>query len=92
MCHIVDNTTLYLAILRSILNKEEPGHGKRGYYLAASGSVAWDELYAAMATALAKRGAIKNDAIEDADDAALEKMASGLDCPKSFVEVQLGGK
>ncbi|KKY15414.1 putative nad dependent epimerase dehydratase family protein [Diplodia seriata] len=92
VCHVVDNTNLFLAILKSILAGENPGHGKRGYYLAASGSVAWDDLYAAMAAALAKRGVIKDDTVVAADDSALEKMALGLECPKSFVEVQLAGK
>ncbi|KAL1638780.1 hypothetical protein SLS58_008594 [Diplodia intermedia] len=91
VCHVVDNTNLFLAILKSILGGEKPGHGKRGYYLAASGSVAWDDLYAAMAATLAKRGVIKDDTVVAADDSALEKMASGLECPKPFVEVQLGG-
>ncbi|OJD38683.1 nad dependent epimerase dehydratase family protein [Diplodia corticola] len=91
VCHVLDNTDLFLAILRAILDGESPGHGKRGYYLAASGSVAWDDLYAAMAAALARRGVVGSDAVGAADDAALERMAAGLGCPKEFVEVQLAG-
>lgn len=91
VCHVLDNVSLYLALLRAILNDENPDHGKHGFYLASSGSVAWDDLYAAMAKALAKRGVIKSDTVSFADDSALEKMAAALDCSKPFVEVQVGG-
>ncbi|KAK8052314.1 hypothetical protein PG993_003699 [Apiospora rasikravindrae] len=100
VCHVLDNTNLYLAILRRILagggegEGEGLGSGRNGYYLAASGSVAWDDLYAAMAAALAQRGDdIVDDAeVETADSAALEKMGKALGCPADLVAVHLGGK
>ncbi|KAF4928167.1 hypothetical protein CGCVW01_v002098 [Colletotrichum viniferum] len=58
VCHISDNTSLYIALARAILNGSNPDHGKLGYYLASSGSASWDDIYAAVAKALAKRGVI----------------------------------
>ncbi|CAN9343833.1 unnamed protein product [Alternaria alternata] len=92
VCHIDDNTKLYVKLLKSILSGENPGYGKDGYYLASSGSMAWYDIYAAMAKALAKRGVISSPDVERADDAALDKMAQALGCPKDMVAVQLGGK
>jgi hypothetical protein len=79
-------------LLKSILRDEDLDHGKNGYYLAASGSVAWSDIYSAMAKALAKRGVIETADVNRADDAALEKMAQALECPKELVAVQIGGK
>ncbi|KEF55092.1 uncharacterized protein A1O9_08745 [Exophiala aquamarina CBS 119918] len=91
VCHVLDNTALYLELLRSILANENPGEGQQGYYLAASGSVAWVDLYAAMATSLAKRGIIDNDSVAPASDKALGDMATALGCTKELVALQLGG-
>ncbi|KAK8867400.1 NAD dependent epimerase dehydratase family protein [Apiospora arundinis] len=94
VCHVLDNTNLYLDITRRILKGDDSlGSGRNGYYLAASGSVAWDDLYAAMAAALAKRDdSIIDDArIEKADGAALEKMGKALGCPAELVSLHLGG-
>lgn len=72
--------------------EENVESGPNGYYLAASGSVAWDDIYDAFAVSLAKRGIIEDSLVTLADDAVLEKMAKGLGSPKEFVPVQLGGK
>ncbi|CAM1506205.1 Fc.00g058460.m01.CDS01 [Cosmosporella sp. VM-42] len=92
VCHVNDNASLYVEILRSILRDGNLGYGKNGYYLAASGSVVWDDLYEAMAKSLAKRGVVDDTSVESADDAILEKMGAALGSPKEFVRVQLGGK
>lgn len=92
MCHVRDNTGLYLALLKAVLNNENPGHGKKGYYLASPGSVVWDDLYAAFAAALVKRGVIEHEEVVPADDGALEKMAVGLETTKEMVEVFMAGK
>ncbi|KAI4915659.1 hypothetical protein J4E90_004104 [Alternaria incomplexa] len=92
VCHIDDNSKLYVKLLKSILRDENPGYGENGYYLASSGSVAWYEIYTAMAKALAKRGIIGSPEVKKADEAALDKMAQALSCPKELVAVQLGGK
>ncbi|KAI1366251.1 hypothetical protein F5Y08DRAFT_301664 [Xylaria arbuscula] len=92
VCHILDNTNMYLDLMRKILAGEIPGYGKNGYYLASSGSVAWDDLYAAMAAALAKRRVISDDTVDMADDKALEGMAQGLGCTKDLVALMVGGK
>ncbi|KAJ3955876.1 hypothetical protein N0V92_007590 [Colletotrichum tropicale] len=89
---IVYNATLYLQILRSILNGDSPGSGKNGYYLASAGSVVWDDLYAAMAKALLKRGIISIDEVVQADQKAVDIMAGGMGVDASLVEMGLAGK
>lgn len=91
MCHLIDNTNLYLELLRAILVGKNPDSGKHCYYLAASGSVAWADLYAAIAAGLAKRGVIDDETVIPATDQALKEMATGLGCPKEYVALQLGG-
>ena len=91
VCHVLDNTSLYLEIMRSILAGERPGSGQRGYYLAASGDVAWVDLYAAMAARLASQGVIESASVGAASDEVLGKMAAALKCPKEMVALQLGG-
>ena len=81
-----------MELLKSILRNENPEYGENGYYLASSGSVAWYDMYAAMAKALANRGIIDSLEVKKADEAALDKMAQALSCPKELVAVQLGGK
>lgn len=92
VCHVLDNTGLYLALLREILSGKNPDSGKNGYYLASSGSVVWEELYAGIAAALAKRGLVADAKVEQATDETLEKMGAALGCPKELVPLQLGGQ
>ncbi|KAG9188593.1 hypothetical protein G6011_07298 [Alternaria panax] len=92
VCHIDDNTKLYVELLKSILRNENPEYGRSGYYLASSGSVAWYDIYAAMAKALANHRVVSSAVVKTADDAAQDKMAQSLGCPKDMVAVQLGGK
>ncbi|KAI0872635.1 hypothetical protein GGS24DRAFT_466870 [Hypoxylon argillaceum] len=91
VCHVRDNTNLYLELMRKILSGENPGYGKNGYYLASSGSVAWDDLYAAMAAALGKRSVIADETVVMADDPTLKAMGEALGCPAPFVALMLGG-
>lgn len=80
-------------LLRKILAGEKIDHGKRGYYLASSGSITWDDIYQAMAAALSKRGAVIDDSITRADDDALRKMGIALDgSAKELVPLLLGGR
>ncbi|KAI8711917.1 hypothetical protein NCS52_01456600 [Fusarium sp. LHS14.1] len=90
--HVVDNTKLYIEILRGILENNDIDHGKEGYYLASSGSVAWDDIYSQFAKVLAKRGLVDDETVRGADDEALDGMATALNCSRDFVAVQLGGK
>ncbi|KAI8623993.1 NAD(P)-binding protein [Xylariaceae sp. FL1651] len=92
VCNVMDNTTMYLELMRNILAGKNPSYGKNGFYLAASGSVAWDDLYTAMAKGLAKRNVINEETLIRADDQALEGMAKGLEIPTSLVSVMVGGK
>lgn len=93
VCHITDNTNLYLSLLRGMLSGSgpPPPHGRNGYYLAASGAVTWLDLYAAVARALTKRGVVDDDTIEPATPEVLKKMAAALGCPEEMVALQLGG-
>lgn len=89
--HVFDTARLYLEILRNILSGQDIGYGKNGYYLAASESVSWNDIYCAMAKGLAKRKVIDTDTVSLVDDAALEKMGYALGCPKEMVPLFLGG-
>ncbi|KAI0422873.1 hypothetical protein F5X98DRAFT_325350 [Xylaria grammica] len=91
VCHVRDNTNMYLELMRKILAGENPSYGQNGYYLAASGSVAWDDLYAAMGAALAKRDVVADSAITTANGQDLEAMAKGLGCPAGLVPLMIGG-
>ncbi|THX73550.1 NAD(P)-binding protein [Aureobasidium pullulans] len=91
VCHILDNTALYIQLLRNIVSGRQQGYGKNGYYLASPGSVAWEDIYSGIAKAMYKRGAIHDDTVHQADGAALEEMAQGLGCDKAMVAFQLGG-
>ncbi|KAI0879824.1 NAD(P)-binding protein [Annulohypoxylon maeteangense] len=91
VCHVVDNTGVYIELLRKILVNGNPSHGKNGYYLASSGSIAWDDLYDAVGVALAKRDIVSDEKVETANDQILEKMGAALGRPKEFVPLQLGG-
>lgn len=91
VCHVIDNTSLYTQILRKILSGEEVGHGKDGYFLASPGSVAWDDIYGAMAVALAKCNAVEDDSVVPASKQILEQMGEALGCPQEFVTVIIGG-
>jgi hypothetical protein len=89
---VLDNTSLFRDILQKILSGNDIGHGQNGYYLASSGTVAWRDLYTAMARALTKRGVVDGEAIKPADDTILAKMGEALGCPKGMVRLQLGGR
>ncbi|KAK3313997.1 hypothetical protein B0H66DRAFT_567548 [Apodospora peruviana] len=92
VCHVIDNTNLYINLLRNILSGSGPGYGKNGYYLASSGSVVWNDLYSAMAVGLAKRNVIQDSTVSTrADAVTIEKMAVALGVPPEFVPVQVGG-
>ncbi|PWY64046.1 hypothetical protein BO70DRAFT_433673 [Aspergillus heteromorphus CBS 117.55] len=92
VCHIIDTTTLYLQILRKILSGDDIGYGKHGYFLAASGSIHWKDLYSAMAQSLAKRGVIEDEAVTQADEADMKKMGEALKVSPEVVPVLLGGE
>ncbi len=57
--------------------------------LASPGSVAWEDVYASMAKALAKND---DEKVEEANHVVLLKMGEALGCLKELVGVMLGGK
>lgn len=77
--------------MRCILNGEYIGHGKNGYFLASPGSVSWDAIYAAIASALAERNIVGDDSVVPANPQILEQIGEALGCPPEFVPVQIGG-
>lgn len=79
-------------MLRMILADEDIGYGKNGYYLAASGSVGWNEIYGAFAKALVKRNVVDDETVREAGDAELEKMGKALNVPSSLVSFLIGGR
>lgn len=81
-----------MKLLESILSGANPSWGKAGYYLASSGSVAWNDIYAAIARALAEQKVVLSSEVKQADDAVLNDIAQALRCPKALVPVQIGGK
>jgi hypothetical protein len=89
VCHVLDNTSLYLDLIRSMLQKKSIGYGKSGYYIACAGSVAWDDIYDAYSLELKKRGVVDDETVKDADDMTREKMTEILDGIPA--KVQLGG-
>ena len=75
-----------------MLDGEEIRHGKQGYYLASPGQVAWQDIYAALAQALHRKGAIDSAELTPADDEILEKMGPALGVEgKSSVVGKIGG-
>lgn len=68
------------------------GHGKDGFYLASSGSIAWSDIYASVARALAERNVVDSSEVKKADAAALGNIGQALGCPIALVPVQIGGK
>ncbi|KAF2137089.1 uncharacterized protein K452DRAFT_291870 [Aplosporella prunicola CBS 121167] len=92
VCHVRDNTTLYLSILRAILSDQNPDHGKNGFYLASPGNVAWEDMYAAFAQALAAKGVIDSAELELVDDVSLGKMAEALKVSAPSVRVKISGQ
>ncbi|ETI24277.1 hypothetical protein G647_03646 [Cladophialophora carrionii CBS 160.54] len=94
VCHVDDNTSLYLALLDAILAGKSPPSGKQGYYLASSGSILWDDLYRAMARRLAERGVVDHPDVLPAEGNVdvLTTMGKGLGCPPALVALMLGGR
>ncbi|KAJ9604658.1 hypothetical protein H2200_010772 [Cladophialophora chaetospira] len=94
VCHVSDNTSLYVELLRGILGGKGVGSGKEGYYLASSGGVAWEDLYQAMARRLKERGLVDEEEVVVAkgDEGVLKKMGEGMGCGPELVGLMLGGK
>jgi nucleoside-diphosphate-sugar epimerase len=91
VCHILDNTSLYIEMLRAILEGRDIGHGKQGYYLASPGSVVWDDLYAAIGQSMKKRGIVDDASVGEVDEEVLQEMAAALNCTKDYVTMMVGG-
>ncbi|PIB01679.1 hypothetical protein CB0940_01250 [Cercospora beticola] len=78
VCHISDTVSLYSHILTKILNGEDPPHGKNGYYLASTGPVAWEKIYAAIASALFAKGVIADEKLRPIDQGAIDRIVTAL--------------
>jgi hypothetical protein len=92
VCSLEDTTSLYFFLLQRMLDGKEIPHGKRGYYLCSPGQVAWQDIYAALAKALYKKGIIDSPELTPADDDVLEKMGPALGVEgKASVVGKIGG-
>ncbi|KAF2640582.1 NAD(P)-binding protein [Massarina eburnea CBS 473.64] len=92
VCHIDDNTSLYVEILRAALQDRDIGHGKQGYYLASSGSVAWADIYEAMGKTLKERGAVDVEGVHVGPSVEeMGKMGEALGSPPELVRWATGG-
>lgn len=91
MSHIYDTSTLYASILRRIITGESLGYNENGYYLASSGAVAWSDIYAAFAKALARRGVVDTAEVGDVSEESLEAAARALGGEKWLVPLSMGG-
>lgn len=72
---------------------DEPlDHGKKGYYLVSSGSVAWDDIYKAMGKTLKKHGVISDTVVAIADPGIIEKIAAFNNVPRDVMTTFFGGR
>ncbi|KAK7525088.1 uncharacterized protein IWZ02DRAFT_489436 [Phyllosticta citriasiana] len=74
------------------IRKLVPENGKRGFCLASSGSVRWDDIYAAAGRALVKRGVIIDATVRRADDEKVKAMARGSNVGSESVVFKIGGQ
>lgn len=86
-----DCASLYIALTKAILAGNSPGYGRRGYYLASSGTAQWDDIYNAIGKALVQRQVIDDDSVAAITDSALKKMADTLRVKPSSVLTKIGG-
>ncbi|KAF1952041.1 NAD(P)-binding protein [Byssothecium circinans] len=91
VCHVDDNTALYVEILRAALEGREIGHGKRGFYLASSGSMAWRDVYERMSKALERRGVVDGRGVGEGPlgDGVLGRMAEAVGGGEELVRMAL---
>ena len=75
-----------------MLTDSDPPHGKAGFYHASAGSVAWHDIYVAMAKALKKRGAIATDEVAVFTEEALAKYAEAQGVETASVRVKIAGR
>ncbi|KAJ4137177.1 hypothetical protein NW768_002758 [Fusarium equiseti] len=92
VCSLPDTVNFFLAMIKAMVTDSNPNHGKNGFYLAASGSVAWHEIYVAMAKALKKREAIPTDEVATFTNEALAKYAEAQGVDASSVRVKIAGR
>jgi hypothetical protein len=68
------------------------GYGKNGCYLGSSRSVAWNDIYRAMVTALVQREEIETGKVHLVDDAAQAGIGEALTGPKDMAPLFLSVK
>lgn len=73
-----------------LLNEDIP-NGRTGYYLPSSGFIAWSDIYAVVAKALAKRGVVDSGEVAEVSQESLERAAKALGCGIELVPFQTGG-
>ncbi|KAI7230819.1 hypothetical protein KC330_g6739 [Hortaea werneckii] len=92
VCSLEDTIGFIFTMLQSMLTDRNPPHGKTGFYHASTGSVAWHDIYVAMARALKKRGVVATDEIAVFTQEALEKYAEAQGVETASVRVKIAGR
>lgn len=90
--HLRDMTDLYLILLKAILARNAPPSGKTGYYFAENGLFSWKALYQGIANRLAAKSLIADARLIHPDESAMAAIGKVLNCPVSFVPVQIAGE
>lgn len=93
LCHLKDITSLYMALVNSILERKDVPHGKKGgYYFGVNGEFSWKRLYEGIAASLAKRGLVDDAAVTKPSAEDYDKMAQVLGGPKEMVDISVAGR
>ncbi|KAJ7273152.1 NAD-P-binding protein [Mycena rebaudengoi] len=101
LCHLQDLISLYMILLKSIINGVAPPSGKmQGYYFAENGSFSWKTLYEGIAERLASLGLLKDTTVDGngkislvrATEADIESAAKVLGVPPPLVAVSVAGQ
>lgn len=92
MGHIDDNSSLYIQILRKLLDGDAIPKGRNGFYIATPGSVKWLDVYIAIAASLAKKGVTRTADVGEFDEAILGRMAGALGVETKDVPLMMSGK
>ncbi|KIY43095.1 NAD(P)-binding protein [Fistulina hepatica ATCC 64428] len=92
LCHLRDCVSLYMVLLKSIVDGSASYGKQGGYYFAENGLFNWKILYTSIAQSLTKLGKLDDASlVNPVSSADLDLMADVLRCPKEFVDVSVAG-
>lgn len=100
--HVLDMATLYLALIRSILNAStsQPPYGKpappqpQGYYFAENGNFNWHDLSLAILKHMSARSLVRDEdvVVTEGSEEDLERMGKAIGIPGRLVKLTASGK